>query len=137
MRDPLRRLQYLPWRSLLQVSALTTLIVVALELLLAFEYARSLEFRRTIFVVYAPPFGIIISVAIALGVGAMAVYILERWYKQVFINSSSLWALVPCLALLLLLKSLLPIDPLLVKLDSTRLMGIIVGIFLKGRRYWR
>jgi len=41
MRDPLRRLKFLPWRSLLQVSALTALIVAVLEFLLALGYAQA------------------------------------------------------------------------------------------------
>lgn len=48
MTDPLRRLKFLPWRSLLQVSALTTLIVVVLDLILTVGYAQFFVIRSTL-----------------------------------------------------------------------------------------
>jgi hypothetical protein len=74
--------------------------------------------------------------AAAVGVGALAVYLLKRFYPQVLINTASLWALIPCLLLFLFIKSLLPI-PGLVNLTYPQLLGIIVGVFWKGRPYWR
>lgn len=136
MTDPLRRLQYLPWRSLLQVSGLTVIIVTLLELLLSLGTLHSPLIRNTLSLLFAPPLGILIFVAAAVGVGALGVYLLERFYPQIFINRASLWALIPCLLLFLLLKSLLPI-PGLVNLTYPQLLGIIVGVFWKGRPYWR
>ena len=137
MRDPLRRLKFLPWRSLLQVSALTNLIVLILDFLIGVEYQRSPVVRQVLNSLYTPPLGIITTLAVAVGVGALAVYLLERFYPQVRLEANTLWALVPCLALLLLVKSLLPVQPILVNLDQTQLMGILVGIFWQGRPYWR
>lgn len=137
MTDPLRRLKFLPWRSLLQVSALTALIVVVLEFLLLLGYAQSSVIRRALSILFAPSLGLLITFATAVGVGAMAVYLLERFEQQVIINSASLWALVLCLALLFVLKSLLPLQSILVGLDETQLIGIIIGVFWKGRPYWR
>ena len=137
MRDPLRRLKFLPWRSLFQVAVLTNLIVAAIEFILVLGYIQSPIFSRAISLLYAPPLDILMTIAVAIGVGAMAVYILERWYQKVIINTATLWALVPCLALILFLKSLLPIPPLLVNLDQTQLMCMIVGIFWKGRPHWQ
>ncbi|MBW4573972.1 MAG: peptide chain release factor 1 [Aphanothece sp. CMT-3BRIN-NPC111] len=137
MTDPLRSLKYLPWRSLLEVAAIATLIVVALEFILGLGYAQSNLIRQALSILYARPLGLLVNVAVAFGVGVLAVYLLERLYKRVIINNGSLWALVPCLALLLLVKSLLPVQPILVDLDQTQLMGILVGIFWQGRPYWR
>jgi hypothetical protein len=67
----------------------------------------------------------------AIGVGAMAVYLLERFYQKIIINTANLWALVLCLAVFLLLKSLLPLMPILISLDQLQLVGIILGIFGK------
>ena len=136
MRDPLRRLQYLPWRSLLQVSGLTFVIVTVLEFLLSLGFTHSSAIRSTLSILYAPPLGIVIFMAAAVGVGALAVYILERFYPQLFINKASLWALVPCLLLFLLVKSLLPL-PGLVNFTYLQLIGIVVGVFWKGLPYWR
>jgi hypothetical protein len=137
MTDPLRRLKFLPWRSLLQVSALTTIFVVVLEFLLTLGYTQSAVIRRTLSFLYAGPLGLLMTIATAIGVGALAVYLLERFYQQVIINTASLWALVLCLALFLFLKSLVPLMPILVNLEQIQLIGIILGIFWKGRPYWR
>jgi hypothetical protein len=136
MTDPLRRLQYLPWRSLLQVSGLTFILVTLVEFFVSLGTLHSPLIRNTLSLLLAPPLGIVIFMAAAVGVGALAVYLLERFYAQVFINSASLWALVPCLLLFLLVKSLLPISGL-VNLTYPQLLGIIVGVFWKGRPYWR
>lgn len=137
MANPLRRLKFLPWRSLLQVSALTTLIVVVLEFLLTLGYLQSAAINHTLSFMYAGSLSLLITFATAIGVGAMAVYLLERFYQKVIINSASLWALVLCLALFFLLKSLIPLMPILISLDQLELIGIILGVFWKGRPYWR
>jgi hypothetical protein len=137
MANPLRRLKFLPWRSLLQVSTLTTLIVIVLEFLLTLGFIQSAVIEHTLSFIYTGSLGLLITFATAVGIGAIAVYILERFYKQVIINSASLWALVLCLALLFLLKSLIPLTPILIRLDQTQLIGIILGVFWKGRPYWR
>ena len=136
MTDPLRRLKFLPWRSLIQVSALTTLIVVVLEFLLALGYTQTSVIRSTLSILYAPPLGLLMIIASAVGVGALAVYLLERLYRQMVINTASLWALVLCLVVFLLLKSLL-LTSVLVNLSQIQLVGIILGVFWKGRPYWR
>jgi len=64
------------------------------------------------------------SIAIAVGIGALTVYLCERWLPQVLLNTSSLWALVLCLLLALGLKSLLPLPSLLIDLSDFGLIGI-------------
>ncbi len=71
-----------------------------------------------------------------LNLPLLAVIILE-WYRQVIINVSVLWALILCLALALVVKSLLPLPAVLVGLDEIQLITIVVGVFWKGRPYWR
>ncbi len=137
MTDPLRRLKYLPWRSLLQVSGIALIIVIVLEFLLALGYTNSSVIRSMLSILFAPPLGILLILAAAVGVGVLAVYLLERLYQQVRINTASLWALVLCLALVLFVKSLLPLPALLVNLSYIQLMGIVVGVFWKGRPYWQ
>jgi hypothetical protein len=105
--------------------------------MLAMGYTQSLSLQRTLFILHQPPLDIVMVLAAAMGVGALAVYFLERFHRQVFINSATLWALVPCLALVLFLKSLLPVPGLIVQLNYLQLMGIIVGIFWKGRSHWQ
>lgn len=137
MANPLRRLKFLPWRSLLQVSALTTIILIVLEFLLTLGYTQSPAINRTLDFLYTGSLGLLMTFVTAIGVGAIAVYLLERFYQQVIINTANLWGLVLCLAVFLLLKSLLPLMPILISLDQLQLVGIIIGIFWKGRPYWR
>lgn len=137
MANPLRRLKFLPWRSLFSLSGLITLIIIVLDVLLTIGYNRSLAISRGLSLLYTPPLGILVNCATAVGVGALAVYLLEKFYPQVSINTSTLWALVLCLIVCLLVKSLIPLPELLISFDEIRLMGIVVGVFWKGRPYWR
>ncbi|MUL36623.1 peptide chain release factor 1 [Gloeocapsopsis dulcis] len=137
MHDPLRSLKFLPWRSLLQVSLLVAVVVIVLDFLLVLGYIQSNVFQRLLMLVYAPPLGIVISLAISVGLGALGVYLLERFYRLVSINTGSLWALVLCLAVVLFLKTLLPLPAVLFNLNQAGLIGIIIGVFWKGRPYWR
>jgi hypothetical protein len=86
---------------------------------------------------FSPPLGVLTKVAIAIGMGALTVYWLEIWQQRFLLNSSTLWALVGCLLLGLFIKSLLPLPTFLVDLSSLGLMGILIGVFWKGRPYWR
>ena len=133
----MRSLKLLPWRSLLQVSTLIIFIVFILEVLVAWGFTQSNIIRDIITMLYSPPLGIFMSIAIAVGIGAVAVYLCERWLPQVLLNTSSLWALVLCLLLAVGLKSLLPRAFLFVNLSELTLVGIILGVFWKGRPYWR
>ena len=137
MSDPIRRLKLLPWRPLLQISALTIFIVFILEMLLVWGFTQSDVINRTITMLYSPPLGIFIPIAVAMGIGALAVYLCERWRNQVLLNTSNLWALVLCLLLSVGLKSLLPLPSLLISLSYFALIGIVLGVFWKGRPYWR
>ncbi|MEQ8752961.1 MAG: peptide chain release factor 1 [Coleofasciculus sp. G1-WW12-02] len=131
------RLRSLPWRSLLEVSGITVAIAIVLEIIIGLGFTQSPAIRQMLQFLYTPPLGIIISLMAAVGFGVLAVYVLERFYPHVLINSSSLWALIPCLALVLGLKSLLPLPPFLVSLSYANLVAVIVGVFWKGRPHWR
>lgn len=137
MSNPLRSLKFLPWRSLLQISALTTLIVLVVDLVLVWGFTQSSIITNTITMLYAPPLGIFMPIATSVGIGALGVYLCERLLTRVLLNASNLWALVLCLLLGLGLKSLLPLPSLLLNLSQLTLVGVILGVFWKGRPYWR
>lgn len=137
MGDPLRSLKLLPWGSLLQVSAVTTAVVVALELILSFAIEQSSIIRNIGAILYRPPSNLLMTFIIAATVGALAVDFLERLFPKMRINGGILWALIPCLALLLGAKTLLPIPPILIDLNQFQLMAIPIGVFWRGERYWR
>lgn len=140
MANPLRRLKFLPWRSLFLLSSLVTLIVIVLDFFVWIGYNYSGSVRQALSILYGPLLGIVVDWAVVIGVGALAVYLLPKVFPKVIINTSVLWALVLCLAVCLVLRSLLPIPPdELVSLYSNeaQLLGIVIGVFWKGRPYWR
>lgn len=137
MFDPLRRLKVLPWIQLLQAALITVLIAIALDIAILTLLMVPLLQRLAAQVLYSP-LGSLIELACAVGIGALSVVVLERWFRQVMITSASLWALVPCVGLWLGLKMLLPIPTLLVpSLSYITLVCVILGVFWKGRPYWR
>ncbi|NJO42537.1 MAG: peptide chain release factor 1 [Cyanobacteria bacterium CRU_2_1] len=132
----MQRLKYLPWRQLGIISLITALSTALLESLLFFGYVQSQAIRDAVDILFSPVLVAFMVLAIAVGVGALAVYYLERVYPEVILNASVLWALVLCLIGAILVKSLLLALPI-VTLNETILIGMVVGVFWKGRRYWR
>ncbi|MCY7324105.1 MAG: peptide chain release factor 1 [Phormidesmis sp. CAN_BIN36] len=138
MNDPLRRLKFLPWISLLQISLITVLVAIAFDVLLMRTATAVPVILNLLSKLLNSPIGVLVKLAVPVGMGALAVAILERWFRQVMITNSTLWALVPCVALWLLLKSFVPFPTALVpEIDVFSLVGVVVGVFWKGRPYWR
>ncbi|MEO1126859.1 MAG: peptide chain release factor 1 [Cyanobacteria bacterium J06639_16] len=141
MQNPLQRLKYLPWLLLLQVAALTTAIAGATDILLTVGLLQ-LEQIGVIStgVFQSPLIGLILSLlmfGVAMGVGALGVLLMQRFFTQIYINTGVLWALVPCLGLTLFLFAQMRLPQLLVGISYPQLLGIVLGVFLCGRRYWR
>lgn len=137
MHNPLQRLKQLPWVPLLLVALLTVFWASVLELILMFSSANLDLVRNALALLFEPPLNIILFFAIAMGVGALAVMFLEIIYPQVIINSGVLWALLFCLLSAMLIRSLLPIETELLQLNSLMLIGTMLGVFFKGKPYWR
>ena len=137
MSNFLRRLKLLPWREMLQISALVNSIVIGLELFLGWGFTQSRGIRNILTLFYGSPLGILIPFATAVGMGALAVYLLEYWQQKSLLNRNNLWVLALCVLLGLVLKSFLPVLPFLASLSEAALIGVTVGVFWKGRPYWR
>lgn len=137
MSNPLRSLRRLPWTPLLLNAILTVFWIFVIEFLLWLGLMYVPLVRDVIGILYAPPLNVLMELAVAIGVGALAVYLLEIVHSQVLINAGTLWALLLCLMLVMIIKALLPIPALLVRPGTTLLVGMMVGIFLKGKPYWR
>ncbi|HEY9639761.1 MAG TPA: peptide chain release factor 1 [Coleofasciculaceae cyanobacterium] len=141
MSNPLQRLSRLPWISLLIAAILTNIWVFVLEFFLWFGAARFSSIQTVINLLFSPPLGMVMAVAIGTGVGALAVYLLEIVYPQLIIDTGVLWALVPCLLIAIAIKVMtlqsLLLPNSLVSLNETQFLGLILGIFLKGKPYWR
>lgn len=143
MRNPLQRLRLLPWVPLLLIAAMTLVIIFGIEMALDILVQIS-AFGLVLNLLFTPPLGLLMVVAVGFGTGALAVWLLETIRPDVLINGGVLWALVGCLILLTFLReiplayiqTLLPFVSLVTPAEST-LMGMIVGVFMTGRRYWR
>lgn len=143
MANPLRQLKYLPWNSLIIVSSMTLIIVTTLELVLGLTYNQLNEGTQITIVrilaatLYSPLLSLFTIGAIGVGIGALAVFLLETLKKQVFINAGVLWALILCLIVGLIIRSYIPISDFLTNVNQLQLVGMILGVFWKGKRYWR
>ena len=135
----IQNLKRLPWRGLLQNSAIAIVSVILIEYLLQFglESNASNTVLEVLEMLYSPPLGLIIPILTAIGIGALGVYIFEYQQQQYLLNSSTLWAFVFCLLFWLFIKSQLPVAPLLINLSRTTFVGLLIGVFWKGRPYWR
>ena len=92
---------------------------------------------RALALLFTPPLNIVVGLAAAVGLGALAVVFLEILYPQMLISTGVLWALLLCLFLMLVVRSLLPLPTLLLDPSYSMLIGAMLGIFLKGKPYWR
>jgi hypothetical protein len=133
MNNLIQRLKQLPWRWLLQNAAIATVLVIAVELLLnlGLDVDSSGTVERVLQILYAPPFGLVVPILTAIGMGAFSVYLFERQNQQYLLNSSTLWALVFCLLLYLWIKSLLPVLPFLTSLSRYAFYRYSRGCFLE------
>lgn len=135
-RNPLQTLRYLPWLPLLTVAALTLVVTFVLEILLVLAVTVSPLANQALNLLFTPPLGMLMVVVIGLGVGAIAVWILETLRQDIVINAGILWALIACLMLLVALRQLIP-GAALVAPNQPTLIGVVLGVFFRGRRYWR
>lgn len=135
MSNPLARLKQLPWRSLFLVAILTAIVVTLLELAIGFS-AQIPGVKPILTTLLFSPLGLLTSLAVAFGVGVLAAYILER-RERTTINTGSLWGLVLCLAIVFLIRGLLPIPVGLFQISYISLVSMTVGLFWKGRPYWQ
>lgn len=136
MRDPLQRLKFLPWVRLC-LSAIVTALVAALLEFLVLLAAQVTGVGDLVLLLFASPLAPITRLALAAGLGAFAVFWLERVHPEVRIQSGVLWALVLCVLVAIGLKGGLPLPLNLLPFNELLLIGIVVGVFWKGRRYWR
>lgn len=135
MANPFRSFRYLPWAPLFLSAGLTVLVATAVDVALILAItsvpaiATTLSAAGILLVVF--PF------LVALGVGALAIVLTDSFFRQIILRADTIWALVGCVLLILLVKSWLPIPALFVSISYFSMMGVAVGAFTKGRRYWR
>jgi predicted membrane-bound spermidine synthase len=137
MRNPFWRLKTLPWITLLQAAGLVVAIATVADLSLTILWTALLNSDIGRLETLLQLVALVLPLAMGYGMGAMAILVMERLFKQVYLDTAVLWALVPCIALVLFLKaSLLPIPTLLVLMGYPQVVGVVLGIFVTGKRYW-
>ena len=144
MANPFRSIRYLPWASLFQsagvailLSALIELLILQLAILLS-ELALGNTGER-LFGIF---FNVLLPIGLAVGLGALALFVTARLFQQIPLRRDTMWALVTCVLVVLPLKNFLVnrfiIDnPFSVGLDVATMVLVAVGLFSAGRRYWR
>lgn len=133
----IRRFKKLPWLSLLQSVALTFLIIVIAEVSALWGITQSQAFKQIMILLLTPPLGMLILFGVGLGVGALSIYLIEIQSSKVFLNIPCLWALFICLLVVLFLYKSVFTPVILLSTSQITIMGILIGLFWKGRPYWR
>lgn len=137
MNKFIQRFKNLPWMPLLQSVTLTYLIVAIAEVLMIWGITQSLALRKMIKILYAPPLDLLILFGVGVGVGALVIYLIEIRPAKVFLNTTCLWVLFLCLLVTLFLYKSIFTPVLLLSTSQITIMGILIGLFWKGRNYWR
>ncbi|WOD40989.1 hypothetical protein [Nodosilinea sp. E11] len=137
MRNPFGRLKSLPWAILFQVALVAVAIATAADLLLAQGLALLLANVGSGLMPLMQLLFMALPLAAGFGLGALGLTLLERWFTRVYIDTGILWALVACLALVLFAKGFLPIPAALVTPSYPLVVGVLLGIFVVGKRHWR
>lgn len=139
MRNPFWRLKSLPWIPLLQNALLTVLLATVLDIALVFLLNGLLEMwpAGMNIILQGGIVALLLQFAAAGGLGALAVILMDRVFRQVRLDAGVLWALVGCLALVLYLKTLLPIPAFLVGISYVQFVGLLLGLFSQSRTHWR
>lgn len=138
MRNPFWRLKSLPWVILLQVALAAVAIATLADLLLAQGLALLLANVGSGLLPLMQLLFMVLPIAAGFAIGALALTVLERRFnRQVYIDTGVLWALVPCIALVLFVKGFLPIPAALVAMSYPLIVGVLLGVFVVGKRHWR
>jgi hypothetical protein len=137
MRNPFWRLKSLPWAILLQVALLAVAIATAADLLLTQGLALLIANVGSGLLPLLQLLFMVLPIVAGFAVGVLALTILERWFTSVYLDTGVLWALVPCLALVLFAKGFLPIPTGVLTLSYPLVVGVLLGIFVVGKRHWR
>ncbi len=136
MPNPFRSFQHLPWSALLLSAGLTVLVATAIDILFGMAIAFIPTFGRLI--ISLPLLSQVLAIAAPFGVGALAIYLTLQFFSQILLRTDTIWSLIGCVLLILLIKNWLPIPSIFLRgFNIVTVMMVTVGSFTAGRRYWR
>ncbi|WP_299408508.1 hypothetical protein [Acaryochloris sp. IP29b_bin.148] len=133
----MHQFKYLPWPMLSQTALIT------LGLATGMDYGLTLILppasQDQILSLFGPPFGLLFSSVVDMVLGIVGVLVLEKLMgPRSSIYLATLWGLILCLLLALILRSFIPIPGLLLSQShQISIVGVLVGVFVKSQRYWR
>jgi len=135
--QPVNSFKSLPWQTLVSVSVITLGLVMGVDY--GLTHILPSASQTAIEAMFASPLGGLYSAVVDGGIGILGVVVLEQLMKsRPAIDASTLWALILCLLLGLVLKSWIPFSGVFLgHLHHISLAGILLGVFGKGQRYWR
>ncbi len=141
MFDPWERFKSLPWVSLISTAVVTLTIIKILDLGLMIAYSNVPEVQLGFDLIFSPPWGLIIIILLSIGLGALSVLLLETYFSPGLITAGTLWGLFLCLFVVMLIISfvstLAGVSVGLLGINQNVLVGTLIGVFWRGRRYWR
>jgi hypothetical protein len=128
----------LPWGSLCLSSLLAVVVVRGIDFFLM-RGLPHLDKTSALGQLLVTPAGyMLLLLCGGLAMGGLGVAFLERMERISPIYVSTLWGLVLCLFISLWLVNLLPMGGLgLSMLTQLHLPVIVVGVFWRGKPYWR
>jgi hypothetical protein len=131
-------LKYLPWRSLF-LSSLAGIAIVKAADWIADRIVNRQDNTFVLMKLLLTRSGFtLLYICAGLAVGSLGVIFLERFERNSPIYSATLWALVLCLLIGLTLVRHLGLAGLsLGEVHYIHAIGIIAGVFWRGKRYWR
>lgn len=129
-------MKYLPWLPLFQSAGLTVLAATAIDILIGITLSYLPQLGRML--VGTPFLFLALSLAASFGVGALGLFFTQQFFHEVRLGTNTIWALVACLAVALIVKSLLSFIPTLFLsgFSLQTVMLVAVGCFTVGRRHW-
>ena len=138
MSNPFQSLKYLPWAKLFQSAGVTVLVSTLIEFLIfqlagvLFGLSLGSAGDRTLRLFFA----ILLPLALAVGLGVLALLVAAQLFPQIPLRRDTLWALVACLIPLIFLKNFL-VGGGFISLSIETILLMTAGLFTAGRRYWR
>jgi hypothetical protein len=126
--DALKRL---PWRSLLLSTALAIIAIKLIEFVLSQKFVLAPTFFGWI----STPLGsLFLDLAGGLAFGRIGVLFLQRFERFSANYIPTRWGLVLCLLISFLICSQIVVGPILLIAETpVHLIGVLVGVFWKGR----
>ncbi|MCW6034678.1 hypothetical protein K4A83_00095 [Spirulina subsalsa FACHB-351] len=133
--NPWHNFKQQPWSILFLVAGMTVLLGTIADQLLVLVLRQSEAANTLLSPLFSPPWEEVMPFFVGLGLGVLGVLLAQRQRSHLMLNSGTLWALVLCLLVSVIVKSaILPYG--ILQMSGVTLTGIIVGVFWKGRPYW-